>query len=208
MFPQRPSEHSRLLTDDDQSFNTWSTKRDQRLGYGGGSSSVNTGSTYEETPFLPRVEESPEPLPKVPEQQTLESPSEQQEEGQEEATDTIKLVESEDSRGNDDDGYACEMIFETQAMLRQAKEKASSCFADLFQKESKQRDQPEASDVALATVNGVLDAASDGVDRVLITLFNVPNPNVDASPKYAVSVNDSLTNDYPYVFDAAVKSTS
>ena len=145
MFPsQRPSEHSRLLTDDDQSFNTWSTKRDQRLGNGG--SSVNTGSTYEETPFLPRVEESPEPLQQVPEQQAMDPPPSELPE--EEPTDTITLVQSEDSKGNNGDGYACEMIFETQAMLQQAKTKATSCFNDLFHKKDgsmKQRDQPETS---------------------------------------------------------------
>jgi hypothetical protein len=203
MFPERQSEHSRLLTDDDQSFNTWSTKR---LGYGG--SSVNTGSTYEETPFLTRVAGSSQPLQKVPEQQPINQTFEHQvEDEQEGITDTVKLVQSDDSRANGSDGYACEMIFETQAMLQKAKDKVGTCFMGLFHKDTK-RGRSGSSSLVISTVNGVLGAAGDKIDRVLIKLFDVPNPDFDANPKYAVSVNESLTNDYRYVLEAAVKSTS
>ncbi|KAL3923740.1 MAG: hypothetical protein SGILL_001478 [Bacillariaceae sp.] len=182
MFPDRPSEHSRLLTDDDRSFNTWSTKRSQR-----GGSSVNTGSTYEETPFLPR-----EPLQQVPEQ---DDPGK-------------KSAESEPHPT----GYAFEMFFETRTMLEEAKTTAGNFITGLFNDKAKsqeQREERQDPDPELLTsVNGMLGAASDSIDKALLKIFDVRSPDGNKNQKYAVSVNQSLTNDYRHVFDAAVGSTS
>jgi hypothetical protein len=179
---ERASEHSRILTDDDASEVVWVGTAGNLRSLVDGASSVNTGSTYDEMPFLATY-------------------------------DNRTILQREPSWNNPDrilapshsaeDGYACEMLSETRAMIFQAKSSLDEYDADRFCRGHKQQSKNTAGKI-LGGMQAAFSACNDQLDAVLIRIFNVPVNEVETRPSYVVSLDESLTEDLRTFSDALV----
>ena len=217
---EKPSEHSRLLTDDETSYRSWVNK-DNRRHLADGNSSVNTGSTYEESPFvLITHREDPEAENKDQQQpQPNQETDHQRNNHQMSHTGSWRMTEldTSHSRTAEDNGYACEMFLETQSMLQKTKTDMGKLSKKLFEQKAVQKERSNntapTKDTALGNVQAILGACGDKIDAVLIKLFNVyPEDEMDTSrPNYSVSVNDSVTREtiqFPEQKSSATKSST
>jgi hypothetical protein len=180
---ERASEHSRILTDDDGSDAMWVGAAGNLRSLADGASSVNTGSTYDETPFLPSYEK--------------------------------RMVLTRESSWNDadiviaqshsaDDGYACEMVSETQSMINRAKTNLNHQLCS----DGVKQHWNNAVDIVLGGIQVAFGACHDQVDTFLIRIFNVPVTEVETRPSYVVSLDESLTEDLRSFSDALVGNKS
>jgi hypothetical protein len=193
--------------------------------------SVNMGSMYEETSFPPNKlspleekfskeeEGSREPCePPLSHQKHEENSAEmlvEQSQSWKVGEATSDQSKTDDHGGN---GYGCEMIIETPALIRQTKKKAGDCFNSMLHLHETTQQSDTRVDTESAPSLGVYSSLQlvarvlgDGIDEVLVKLFNVrdiacSDKKKQTHPNYAISVNESLTNDYNHVLEAAVKS--
>jgi hypothetical protein len=233
------SEHSRVYTDEEEEENNGNDNHHQQNSVdddeddddrswenskrkvGNEGSSVNTGSTYEETPFLPRKHSRvPRAEQRIAEEQEPEEQSKsadlvevaQQQTVQDTQSWDVPEITGTQSKTDDHggNGYAFEMILETQNMFQQAKTKAGDCLKSVFHSNQEGARTPSEASAAHSGICGslqnVVSACGDRIDGVLIKFFNAPESGHHDAQKQAVSVNDSLTNDYNHVLQAAVKS--
>lgn len=209
-------QQSKLLEDEDATDDerSWEFSHQHRMNEG---SSANTGSTYDEAPFLQDRKYAPLEQ-KTDEERELEQQYEQQGEDmlikKDDSWKNIPLVASAPSQTDDhgDNGYACEMIFETQNVMQRAKTKAGDCFRNTFQQHSKTEQETtvtpkeEGSSVGICyPFQYAIGACGDAVDGLLIKLFDVSGTTSD-DPKNAVSVSESLINDRNHVLQAPIRS--
>ncbi len=204
MILDRPSEHSGLLTDDDGSCNTWNRETDQQnASVPDGGSSVNTGSTYEETPFLSRVD-----LRAQKEQHLEDQESEEQKEALRESQSWKSMdgVSGHSKTNDQDQGYALEMIFDTQTIMHETKTRVCDSINNFFNEDAKRKREQSAS-AAVSSIHKAIHDCGDRIDAILIKLFNVPTGEVESHPSNRVAVNESWT-DCKYVLDTVITSES
>jgi hypothetical protein len=201
-FLERQSEHSRLLTDDETSFRSWANQDNCRA-IGDGNCSVNTGSTYEEPPFVLRTQDD-HPAKDQEQQQVkqndLEGSMDHRQYPNLTHTGSWRMGElkTDNSREMVGHAYACEMFLETQSMLQKTKTDMGELSRKLFEQTAetaKQSDSPTTTtNTALGNVHAILGVCGDKIDAVLIKLFNVPSEDaIDIRPNYSVSIDESLT---------------
>jgi hypothetical protein len=220
VFHEKPSEHSRLLTDDETSYRSWMNK-DNRRHFVDGSSSVNTGSTYEESPFVLRTHRKDPEEERQDHQQTQLGQQNDHQRNNHQLSHSgacrMAQLDSSHSRTAEDNGYACEMFLETQSMLQKTKTDMGKLSRQLFERKAEQNERSNnnapTNNTALGNVQAILGACGDKIDAVLIKLFNVhPEDEINTSrPNYSVSVNDSVTREtiqFPEQKSTATKSSS
>lgn len=181
------SEHSRLLTDDDDSASDgmWVKATGNLRSLEDGNSSVNTTSTYERTLFSATEDE--ELILKHERSWKVHDGA---------------LAQSQSA----DEGYACETLWETQAMLYHVRTSIEESIKNGWQEgtNSKQQVENGIADSSFACLQASVSVCNDQLEALLIRFFNAPTNAVETRPSYVVSLDESLTDDLKSFSDALV----